>query len=157
MLLLSVTGAPRAEEQPAEDLPGAAPFLNALRSLAFPGWGQLHAGNRWKAVALFAGQTYLLGRVAITERRARWYDDQRSRADSPWSDAYLEERYEDLRQTRRDLVWWSTIAALYSVLDAYVDAHLVGFDEAVDEVDRVTWTVGPAPGGGARIALRAVY
>ncbi|MFH1680457.1 MAG: DUF5683 domain-containing protein [Candidatus Eisenbacteria bacterium] len=131
----------------------ASPFWASARSLVFPAWGQLHNGSQKKAVVLFSLQTYLLGRVFVVERRARYYGDRMNDADPAWRAEDLERRYEDLRDTRRDLVWWSSILALYSVIDAYVDAHMVGFDSDVEGVERVTAGIVPT-GDGAAVALR---
>jgi len=72
-----------------------------------------------------------------------------------WSREDLHARYDDLRDTRGDLVWWSSLLVLYSVIDAYVDAHLVGFEEQVEQVERVTASLVPTDGGAeAAIAFR---
>ncbi|MFH1279877.1 MAG: DUF5683 domain-containing protein [Candidatus Eisenbacteria bacterium] len=146
----------RGGETPA---PHVSPFGASLRSMAFPGWGQLHNGSEIKAVVIFSLQSYLLSRAFIIERRARWYDEERNDPSSPWGEAFLEERYRDLRDRRADMVWWAAILGLYSVLDAYVDAHMVGFDDDVEAVDRVTWRIAPEPraDGGVAVALAARF
>jgi len=142
--------------QERRDAPKVSPFWSSVRSLAFPGWGQLHNGSRVKAVVLFGFQSYLWGRVFITERRSGFYLSLADREDPPWDREVLIDRADDLRDRRGDLVWWGAIFTLYSVIDAYVDAHMVGFEEDVEEVERVTFTAEPRDGGCA-IALRASF
>ncbi len=55
------------------------------------------------------------------------------------------------------MVWWATILTLYAVIDAYVDAHMVGFDEDVEAVKRITVGMTGLPGGGAGLALSARF
>lgn len=159
LVLIAIAALPaaaRAAETPANRV---SPFGASIRSLVFPGWGQLHNGSQIKSVVIFSFQSYLLGRVFVIERRARWYDDQRNDPNSPWTAEDLEARYRNLHDRRGDMVWWSAIVALYSVIDAYVDAHMVGFDEDVKAVERVTWSVAPGPGanGGVVLGLAARF
>ncbi len=150
-LLAALGGSARAAEGP----PQASPFWSSSRSLVFPGWGQLHNGSEKKAIVLFSLQTYLIGRVFAAERRARYYQDRMNDETPGWSREDLQARYDDLRDTRGDLVWWSSLLVLYSVIDAYVDAHLVGFEEQVEQVERVTASLVPTDGGAeAAIAFR---
>jgi len=144
-----------ADDRP-EACPEASPFWSSIRSLAFPGWGQLHNGSEIRAAVLFSMQTYFLSRIYVADRRASYYRDRANDPEPAWDRDELLARYDDLRDTRGDMVWWSAILALYSVIDAYVDAHMVGFDEGVDEVERLTWTVTPREGGAA-VGIRAVW
>ena len=137
--------------------PPVSPFWASVRSLVFPGWGQLSNGSERKAVVVFSLQTYFLSRVFVTERRARYYRDRADDPEPAWDPEYLEERYKDLRDRRADMLFWTAITLLYSVIDAYVDAHMVGFEEDVSAVERVTWTVTPGDAGGASVALRATF
>ncbi len=157
VLVLSLLLAPPVEgaERPSVRRE-ASPFWASARSLAFPAWGQLHNGSEKKAVVLFALQTYLLGRVFTVDRRAGFYRERMNDAPPAWDAADLERRYEDLRDTRRDLVWWSSLLALYSVIDAYVDAHMVGFTDDVREVERATAGLVPLEGGAA-LAVRVEF
>ena len=146
-----------ATDKIERDDPGAAPYGSAMRSLVFPGWGQLHNGSKKKAIALFSFETYLLSRAIITERRARYYNDRMGDAEPAWDTAYLEARYRELRDTHNDMVWWSAIVVLYSVLDAFVGAHLIGFDEDIEEVRRLTLHPETGPEGNAFLALRFAW
>lgn len=157
LLLLLLPAGPARGAGEGEDR--VSPFGASIRSLAFPGWGQLSNGSEIKAVVIFSLQSYLLSRTFVIERRARWYDDRRNDPEAPWDPEFLEERYLELRERRGDMVWWTAILGLYSVLDAYVDAHMVGFDEDVEEVERVTWRLAPGSfrEGGVGLALAARF
>ena len=142
--------------QERRDAPKVSPFWSSVRSLAFPGWGQLHNGSRVKAVVLFSFQSYLWGRVFITERRSGFYRSLGDSEDPPWDPVVLHQRADDLRDRRGDLVWWGAILTLYSVIDAYVDAQMAGFDEDVEEVNRITFAAEPREGGCA-LAIRSTF
>ena len=133
------------------------PLWSSIRSLVCPGLGQLHNGSEKKAIVLFSLQSYLVGRVFATERRARYYRDRMSDPEPMWEMANLQTRYDDLRGTRGDMIWWASILTLYAVIDAYVDAHMVGFDEDVEAVERITVGMTGLPGGGAGLTLSARF
>lgn len=101
------------------------PVTALVAAAAYPGLGQLVVGSEMKAAAVGAAQALLVGRLILEDRwtrhalrlyretgRASYYDD--------YSEHY------DRRQT---LVWWVLAAGILSVADAYVDAHLIGFDD----------------------------
>jgi len=111
----------------------AGPAQAIVAGTAYPGLGQLVAGSEWKAAAVGAAQAYLLGRLLLehrwTERAQQRYDETQSAADY--------EDYSEHYDRRQTLVWWVLGVGLLSVADAYVDAHLIGFDD-------------PPPPAGAR-------
>ncbi len=94
---------------------------------------------------VFSMQSYLFARFSIAERRAAFYRNELDKPESAWGSVHLQKKYDDFRDTRNDMVWWMAIFGLYSLIDAYVDAHMAGFDEEVAEVQRITW--GPTTGG----------
>ena len=100
-----------------------------LMTPLFPGWGQLHAGNSWRAMLSFGGQWFFWANMLSRDRqavRSREFartlpqNDTRARYD------YLaDENWEQVR----DFAWWSGGVLLIVALDAYVGAGLFGFDE----------------------------
>ena len=89
-----------------------------LRALAVPGWGQWYNGKKFKAVVVAGGEIGLVADAIIqnqlavkatTEVDRLFYRDNRSLA-----------------------IWWLAAVILYSMADAYVDAHLHGFDESTN-------------------------
>jgi len=90
-----------------------------LRSLAVPGWGQIYNKKYFKTVIVAGGQGVLLGTAIVEWKRAT---DAKNDASLP-----LATRLEDYRlhtNNRNMLLWLYAAAAVVSMLDAYVDAHL---------------------------------
>lgn len=90
------------------------------RSALIPGWGQWYTEHRWKSV-LIAGAEFFLAGVAVYE------DRQVSRSFITWE--------ADQHRTRRTtFLLWLIGTWVYSLVDAYVDAHLFHFDEDLEKV-----------------------
>lgn len=97
-----------------------------LRSLAVPGWGQFYNRKYIKALVVAVGETYCIVQAV------RYWD----LADQAWSRYTSDDSYNylyygdyDFYQDRRNLfLWLSGLAIFLSIVDAYVDAHLAGFD-----------------------------
>ncbi len=99
-----------------------------LRSLVVPGWGQLHNGSWTKALGVAAGEAWL-GIAVINDQRDL---DRLARAADRETDA---ERHNDLiaqyNQRLNDSTrnaWLLGGVVVYSLLDAYIDAHFSSFD-----------------------------
>jgi hypothetical protein len=101
-----------------------SPKSAMLRSLFVPGWGQWSNGKKTKAVLAFALETGIVATSIYWNRRA-------NRTASP----LLREQYLDYRNNG---YWFLAAAILLSMGDAYVDAHLSGFDVSPElgEADR---------------------
>lgn len=94
-----------------------------IRSLVFPGLGQIYNEQYIKAGIVLAGQSTLIGFSFYYNNRAR---------ESPTP--LEKEFYKD----RRNLMYWLIGAAtLLSMLDAYIDAHLYDFDTGPDLAIRI--------------------
>lgn len=90
-----------------------------LRSLALPGWGQLYNKKYFKAVIIAGGEGVLLGTALVEWKRAA---DAKKDLSQPASI-----RLEDYRlhvNNRNLFLWLYAAATVFSMLDAYVDAHL---------------------------------
>jgi hypothetical protein len=122
----------RATVPPRRTLSGFdAPRWVMARSLVVPGWGQLHNGSWIKAIGIATGEVLLVSRmvddnqaldnlnVAIEQARA----DTNQVAEVAAVEAY-NSRLNDL--TRRQ--WLFAAVLIYSLLDAYIDAHFRDFD-----------------------------
>ena len=93
-------------------------------SAAYPGLGQLLNGSETKAAVIGAAEAFLLTRLLLEDRWTRnSYRNYAETGTAAWYNEYAE--HYDRRQT---LIWWVAIVALYGLTDAYVDAHLAGFD-----------------------------
>lgn len=118
-----------------------------VASAVYPGLGQLMNGSEYKAAIVTAIEAALVTGLVVEDRRARnslrLYEQTR---DARYYDDYS--RHFDRRQT---LIWWVVIAALYGLTDAYVDAHLSGFEE--DVRPRMEGSVGENADGEAEVRI----
>jgi hypothetical protein len=135
LLLAICTG----QESPAPDsvpstapLPSHSPTGALLRSAALPGWGQFYNEEYLKGVVLGVTGTGLLTLLLIENSAANEAREDYLESGSP-SD---EDHYELHRQNRLDLIWYTSAAWLYGMLDAYVDAHLFHFEIQNRRFDR---------------------
>jgi hypothetical protein len=130
-----------------------APRWVMLRSLALPGWGQLHNGSWLKAVLLGGGEVALIAGIVqdngsldglrAAAERARVESD-----DATYNAAV--QAYNDRLDRMTSREWLLGAVVVYALADAFVDAHFRDF--------RIEFEYDPAlPGGtpgagGARLA-----
>jgi hypothetical protein len=86
-----------------------------LRSLVFPGWGQLYNRKYSKALLFFGGETGLMAMAIHLNQRAVAMHGK------------IQDSYRNNRNTAN---WFLLAAVVFSMLDAYVDASLSDFDES---------------------------
>ncbi|MFH1502006.1 MAG: DUF5683 domain-containing protein [Candidatus Eisenbacteria bacterium] len=130
LVLLALTACPRpaAAEGGERGIPYAhvqGPAQSLVASAVYPGLGQLLNDSEHKAAVIGGVEAFLVARLVLEDRWTRhsfrlYQETGQSRYFSEYSDHF------DARQT---LVWWVIVAALYGIADAYVDAHLMGFDD----------------------------
>lgn len=89
-----------------------------LRSMIVPGWGQWYNGKRFKAFLVFGAEAGLIANTIYQNQKVQSSSTELER------EFYLE--------NRRLSNWWLAGVILYSMIDAYVDAHLSDFDESPD-------------------------
>ncbi len=120
-----------------------------VASAAYPGLGQLLNDAETKAAVIGAAEAFLLARLVLEDRWTRnSYKNYAETGAALWYNEYSE--HYDRRQT---LIWWVAIVALYSLTDAYVDAHLAGFDDPLPAYLDVV-SIGPGSSGDElRVAL----
>jgi len=161
------------------------------RSLLLPGWGQVYVGQPGRApfaaaavVGLGTAAVLVNGRY-VRLRHAYLYvsrettdptvpdaDNEFAEFFEVWQEAgalpaaTVRAKRDGARRTRDLVVLGTTVAYLLQALDAYVAAHLVGFDVSEDLSIRLTPEVGPdvagvptagptpARGPGATLTLR---
>ncbi len=102
----------------------AAPFWVMMRSVAVPGWGQAHNGH-WLKAAVLGGAEAAFVYGAVEENRLSSIAARNG--DEAGADAH--------RGRKKDYIWWGAFTLLLSAGDAYVDAHLSGFDAEFREED----------------------
>jgi hypothetical protein len=149
----------RPEDRYAEGVAVAARGEGAFRespdavtalvaSAAYPGLGQLLNGTETKAAVIGAVEAFLIVGLVVEDRRTR---NSLRRYTETGDSAYFDD-YSDHFDQRQTLIWWVVGAALYGLADAYVDAHLSGFD---GPSPRLEGGFGGLEGGkpGVRIGL----
>jgi hypothetical protein len=140
-------GEASAGESPETVRPNGARSLVA--SAAYPGLGQLLNGAEVKAAVIGAAEAFLIARLVLEDRRTRnsfrrYLETGESRYFRDYSDHF------DRRQT---FVWWALAAVLYGLADAYVDAHLVGFDERPPLIGGVSFPGDEGVARGIRFGI----
>jgi hypothetical protein len=103
------------------------PMGALLRSLAVPGWGQFYNDRYIKAGVVFVAESYFIYKAAYwwneTEQQ---YDLIQSLPQGQQPAAF--NQYLEHRNRRNDFLWLTALAVFVSMFDAYVDAHLSGFE-----------------------------
>lgn len=113
-----------------EERSGPAPMSAFFRSVLIPGWGQLAADQPVRAAFYFAAQSATIFMVIRTQKRI--------------DDATSEGLKESRRNQREDWLVLAGFWALASGIDAWVSAHMWGFEGEVV----------PPPDGTAGVAVR---
>ena len=111
-----------------------APVWVMFRSAVVPGWGQLHNGRWWKAVLLGGAECAFVYGLLREDRLAD--EASRKARENPSEESYWRFLSSQHRDRKRSYLWWGAFTALLSVGDAYVDAHLRGFEMEFREEDQ---------------------
>lgn len=111
------------------DQPLKSPWGAVLRSAILPGWGQVYNQKYIKAGVVFSVNAALMWK--ILDYNKQWEDTKN----------------ESFREKRSLYTWYFGLAYLLTLVDAYVDAALFGFDDAMDMAclpptpDQSAWTL----------------
>ncbi len=127
-----------------------SPRSALLMSTLIPGSGQVANGHPVKGALCFAVGAGLVGKVFIEGRRAGLELDRARAATDNTEYLYHYGEYSRHFNHREDLAWWAAFFWLYAMIDAYVDAHLVGFDDEFEGEptgDRLRPWARVVPGG----------
>ncbi|MCK4806130.1 MAG: hypothetical protein KAT09_00715 [Candidatus Aegiribacteria sp.] len=103
------------------------PSAALLRSAVLPGWGQFYNDEPLKGVVFGTASLGLLS-LLISEHIAS--EEARNNNDDP--------AYQVHSQRRLDLIWYTSAAWLFGMLDAYVDAYLYSFSTENEVFERET-------------------
>ncbi len=95
-----------------------------LRSVAVPGWGQFYNHKYIKSAVVFGAESFfIIKSVQWWKKTEDQYDlVQQSESGRDFT------TYLNYRDRRNDYLWLTGLAVFLSMFDAYVDAHLSGFD-----------------------------
>jgi len=163
-LLLACAGPARAQA-PADSLPGEharpwheQPTWIMARSALVPGWGQFKNGRPLKA-GLAIGVEGAIGYKLVdawkdVEAAAKREDDALAHGDEAAAIAARAD-YEEAYNRRATAAWFLLGAVALSMVDAYVDAHLIQFDADFGPDPSLPEDASSATPGssGARVAL----
>jgi hypothetical protein len=103
-----------------------------LRSMVVPGWGQLYNGKPLKALIYAGAQLGFIWGAHVQNDRYHYYRHLGWEVDA---DFYKNDRNRQL--------WWLFGVTLLSMGDAFVDAHLYGFDISDDLSINISPSVSP--------------
>jgi hypothetical protein len=130
-----------------------------LRSLVYPGWGQLYSKKYLKALAVFTSEATLLGMIYTESREASKAYDAHLVAPDPATAERLYAEYDRHFNKRDSLIWWTAGVVLFSLADAYVDANLITFQDEFGESQKtagISLTGGGNQDGGF-VGLKCVF
>ncbi len=96
------------------DNPLKSPMGAVFRSAILPGWGQFYNNKYIKAGIAFSANTVLAYHIF-------WYDNR-------WENT----GNRDFQEKRNLFTWYFALSYLLTMVDAYVDAYLYKFDEAME-------------------------
>jgi hypothetical protein len=133
-----------------------SPSWVMARSALFPGWGQAKNGAWWKALLVAGLESAFLERLYYEDRMTGIYR-ARAAATPVVSDehAFWDAKTRRHIGHRRNFTWWTGLLIAVSVADAYVDAHLRGFNVRLEGAPEETGAPVPGQRGakGVSIAL----
>lgn len=99
-----------------------------LRSVAVPGWGQFYNRRYIKAGVVFIAESFFIYEAARWWKKTEDQYDKVLLTPEDQDQFYQFQLYKSYRGTRDDYLWLVGITVFVSMFDAYVDAHLAGFD-----------------------------
>lgn len=136
-LILAAEPSPAAEASETGRTP--SPTGAAVCSLVLPGWGQLRLGKPVKAV-IYSGfaEAFAYG-IYKQHQLYRWFD---RRGDHQTALFY--------RNDRNRLGWYLAATVILSSMDAFVDAHLAGFEVSPN----LAGVPGAPPSVGVTLGMR---
>jgi hypothetical protein len=119
-----------------------SPLLSMFRSALLPGWGQYYTGHPYRGGIVFTLEGFLVTFSWLENRKANWYWETYQRTGDP---LYLD-KYDRHFRKGRNYMSLAIAGFLLNIADAYVSAHLYGFEGKVsidDEKEQVdlsmTW------------------
>jgi hypothetical protein len=112
---------------------GKKPLKAMTLSLAIPGGGQFYNEAYYKAVFVFALESYFIGRTIYHHDRLNHYRERVSETSGAEEEFYQSLRNKYYRRRQNDFWWLGTIIFL-SVVDGFVDAHLYNFQQEKEKV-----------------------
>ncbi|HTM57675.1 MAG TPA: DUF5683 domain-containing protein [Candidatus Udaeobacter sp.] len=133
------------------------PRMVMLRSVVVPGWGQLHNHAYWKAGFVAAGEGFLISAIVNDrgelDRLHRAAIAAQADTDVVRANAAVN-AYNDRLDRFIGRQWLLAGVVVYSMLDAYVDAHFKNFDIEFRHDPALPGSLSPAT---SRLDLRWTF
>lgn len=111
-----------------------------LRSLVLPGWGQFYNRAWWKGLLVIGGEATLAAIAVRQYLKSKDYLSKARETSGAESDYNLSQ-YQHYQVEAEKYGWFFVGVLVFSMLDAYVDAHLYDWDvgdiEREEEADSV--------------------
>jgi hypothetical protein len=126
------------ERQNSGSIGKKSPRGAMIRSIVLPGWGQFYNGKWFKGILVAGTEIGLVVNAMIQNDFANKAQDRLEH------DFYID--------NRNLSYWWLAAVILYSMTDAYVDAHLYDFDESTS----LSFDVRTSRGGSAQESSRGL-
>lgn len=107
-----------------------SPLLAILFS-TIPGGGQIYNGSYWKVPIIWGVQAYFVSQWIANNKNFNLYQSEYSKSittSNPNGDGTLMSHRDTYLDQRDSYSWYIAGTYLLSILDAYVDAELSGFD-----------------------------
>ncbi len=96
-----------------------------VASILLPGGGQFYTDNPWRGLVFGVAQSFVLSLMLYEHAQAeeQWIEFRRTGDLRVYDDYYYH------AERRNELLWWMGGVWALAIADAYVDAHLWGFDD----------------------------
>ena len=105
-----------------------SPSWIGVRSLVIPGWGQYYNGHKLKSGIIAGTQLTMAYSIILQNERFQNAKSAYDRDTTASSRTHWKAFMKFYENDRNKMIWWSAGAMLYSVYDAFVDAHLKNFE-----------------------------
>ncbi|MCL5268586.1 MAG: DUF5683 domain-containing protein [Bacteroidetes bacterium] len=108
-----------------------SPLIAVLLSAAIPGGGQIYNGSYWKVPIIIGAQAFFVSQWLSNNKSYEYYRTQYSNSissSSPYGNLNLMGLRDSYRDQRDSYAWYMAGVYLLSMVDAYVDAELSGFE-----------------------------
>ena len=149
------TVAVRADTAAVDTSRRVVPGSALLRSAVIPGWGQFYTKHPLKGGLMMAAQGTFIGMALRADGRVKDLTVERQAATDQAVLGVFEGDIEWWRGERRRWILWAFGLWLYSMADAFVDAHLFNFDEIEPQFEISTQPPGAtSPTAGLWLGIR---
>jgi hypothetical protein len=129
--------------------PKRTPMGALLRSVAVPGWGQFYNRKYIKSAVVFGAETFFVVKAVHWWKKTEDQYNSIQQTSDPSQQNARYNLYRSYRTSRDDYLWAVGLTVFLSMFDAYVDAHLAGFD-----VDITPDFEAPKGGASLKLSLR---